>query len=265
VASCFRCKKILTVPRIPSRNDACPSCGADLRCCRNCRFYDGAVYNACRETQAERVLDKERSNFCDFFRFRDAGAVFVHYSSEFVYDGTLDRPYTEDDEPAPQSVYGATKLVGERYAAAAPRHYVLRLSSLYGGHTGRTNVDYFLRQVLAGLPVTAYADRTVSPSYVPDVVEATRGLIGAGAPFGLYNCGSADWCTWADIAGRVLAACGRPDLLEAVPFANTPGRAARPQHCAMSSARLAAAAGPPRTWRAALDDYLAGRATAPLR
>ena len=75
VAYCFRCKKILTIPRIPSRNDACPSCGADLRCCRNCRFYDGAVYNACRETQAERVLDKERSNFCDFFRFRDAAAA----------------------------------------------------------------------------------------------------------------------------------------------------------------------------------------------
>ena len=72
VAYCFRCKKILTIPRIPSRNDACPSCGADLRCCRNCRFYDGAVYNACRETQAERVLDKERSNFCDFFGFREA-------------------------------------------------------------------------------------------------------------------------------------------------------------------------------------------------
>ncbi|HOG15938.1 MAG TPA: hypothetical protein PLB96_01205 [Syntrophales bacterium] len=72
LASCFRCKKELTVPRIVSRTDTCPSCGADLRCCRNCRFHDGAAYNACRETQAERVLDKQRSNFCDFFRFREA-------------------------------------------------------------------------------------------------------------------------------------------------------------------------------------------------
>jgi len=75
VASCFRCKKTLTVPEVVSRKDACSSCGADLRCCRNCRFHDGAAYNACRETQAERVLDKERSNFCDFFRFREATPV----------------------------------------------------------------------------------------------------------------------------------------------------------------------------------------------
>lgn len=190
---------------------------------------------------------------------RESDALLVHYSSEFVYDGRQDRPYTEEDEVAPQSVYGATKLVGERYAAAAPRHYVLRLSSLYGGHTGRTNVDWFVRQGQSGAPVRAFADRTVSPSCVPDVVEATLNLIGARAPFGLYNCGSPDWCTWADIAQRVLAFSGRPDLLERVPFANTPGRAARPQHCAMSSAKLCAVVQSPRPWREALDAYLAGR------
>ena len=190
----------------------------------------------------------------------ESGAVLVHYSSEFVYDGRLDRPYTEDDEPAPQSVYGATKLVGERYAAEAPRHYVLRLSSLYGGHTGRTTIDWIVRQGLAGAPVRAFGDRTVSPSCVPDVVEATLDLLSAGAPFGLYNCGSPDWCTWADIAERALAACGRPGLFERVPFSQAPGRAVRPQHCAMSSAKLcAAAARAPRPWREALDHYLAGR------
>jgi len=191
---------------------------------------------------------------------RESGAVLVHYSSEFVYDGRQERPYTEDDDVAPQSVYGATKLIGERYAAAAPRHYVLRLSSLYGGHTGRTTIDWIVRQGLAGAPVRAFADRTVSPSYVPDVVEATLGLVGASAPFGLYNSGSPDWCTWADIAERVLAFTGRPDLLERVPFANTPGRAVRPQHCAMSSAKLGGVVRSPRPWREALDAYLAGRA-----
>jgi len=191
---------------------------------------------------------------------RERAAVFVHYSSEFVYDGTQERPYTEDDEVAPQSVYGATKLVGERYAAAAPRHYVLRLSSLYGGHTGRTTIDWIVRQGLAGAPVRAFSDRTVSPSYVPDVVEATLELLGAGAPFGRYNCGSPDWCTWADIAERALAFTGRPGLLERAAFTNTPGRAARPQHCAMSSARLCAVVRSPRPWREALDHYLAGRA-----
>lgn len=51
------------------RRDACPSCGAELRSCRHCQFYEPGVYNDCREPQAERVLDKERANFCDYFAF----------------------------------------------------------------------------------------------------------------------------------------------------------------------------------------------------
>jgi dTDP-4-dehydrorhamnose reductase len=183
-------------------------------------------------------------------------ALLVHYSSEFVYDGRLGHPYSEDDDPSPQSVYGMSKLVGERYAATARRTYVLRLSSLYGGHTKRATIDWIDRQARAGRRVTAFADRTVSPSYLPDVVEATLDLVGGSAPFGLYNCGSPDWCTWADVALRVLQARGRPDLLDRVPFAAAPGRAARPRHCALSSARLCAVARPPRSWSDALDHYL---------
>lgn len=186
----------------------------------------------------------------------DAGAVFVHYSTDFVHDGCQARPYTEDDEPRPQSMYGVTKLVGERYAGAASRRYVLRLSSLYGGRHRRTSVDWMIRQAQAGERIPAFVDRTVSPSYVPDVVEVTLRLLGGPAPFGLYNCGSADWCTWADIASRVLARWQRHELLDPKPFADVPGRASRPKNCALSSQRLMAAGASPRTWARALDDYL---------
>ena len=95
-----------------------------------------------------------------------------------------------------------------------------------------------LRQAQAGQPVTAFTDRTVSPSYVPEVVEATLELVAKAAPFGLYNCGSVDWCSWADVAEQVLAACGQAELLERVPFVAQPNRAVRPRNCTMSSARL---------------------------
>lgn len=68
---CSRCGKELTVEGKTSRRDACPFCGGDLHICLNCRFYDPGAYNSCREPQAERVVDKERSNFCDFFVFRE--------------------------------------------------------------------------------------------------------------------------------------------------------------------------------------------------
>jgi hypothetical protein len=64
---CHRCLKELAV-RIPvARKEVCPSCGCDLRCCLNCGFHAPGTYNECREPQAERVIDKERSNFCDYF------------------------------------------------------------------------------------------------------------------------------------------------------------------------------------------------------
>jgi hypothetical protein len=70
---CHSCKKEITFESFVGRQELCPSCEADLHCCLNCVFYERGLYNDCRERQAERVLDKDRSNFCDFFRFRQTG------------------------------------------------------------------------------------------------------------------------------------------------------------------------------------------------
>jgi hypothetical protein len=72
--SCHSCKKTLDVGPKVSRREDCPFCGSDLHVCSNCRFYAPGSYNDCHEPQAERVVDKERSNFCDYFEFRDRGS-----------------------------------------------------------------------------------------------------------------------------------------------------------------------------------------------
>jgi rRNA maturation protein Nop10 len=69
---CHRCHSEILIDGEPGRREACPTCGADLHCCLNCRFYSPDAYNQCRETQAERVLEKDRSNFCGFFVFGDS-------------------------------------------------------------------------------------------------------------------------------------------------------------------------------------------------
>lgn len=68
---CYSCKKQIPVVEKPGRSETCPHCEADVRCCLNCRFYDPKSSNQCRETQAERVLDKDRGNFCEYFSFKD--------------------------------------------------------------------------------------------------------------------------------------------------------------------------------------------------
>ena len=73
---CFNCGSEieLTQDKRVGRRDECPSCSSDLHVCLNCKHYDQTAYNQCREPQAERVLDKDRSNFCDYFEFRSGDA-----------------------------------------------------------------------------------------------------------------------------------------------------------------------------------------------
>ncbi len=64
---CAFCGAKLKLEDRVSRRDTCAACGRDLRCCMQCKFYDPHAYNECREVSAERIRDKERSNFCDYF------------------------------------------------------------------------------------------------------------------------------------------------------------------------------------------------------
>lgn len=71
MAACYFCGTQIQVDGIVGRRDSCPKCGRDLRCCKNCEYYDANSYNECRETVAERVVDKEAANFCSFFRMAE--------------------------------------------------------------------------------------------------------------------------------------------------------------------------------------------------
>jgi dTDP-4-dehydrorhamnose reductase len=111
-------------------------------------------------------------------------AMLVHYSTDFVFDGSGNRPHTEDDLPNPQSVYAASKLLGEWFALEAPGAYVLRVESLFGaaGAIGRrSSLETIASGIAAGDEVPVFTDRTVSPSYVHDVAAATLSLFEFGA------------------------------------------------------------------------------------
>jgi hypothetical protein len=71
---CFSCQKDIPMKDGKvGRRDECPFCREDAHCCKNCQFYDPKVYNECKETSADRVLEKHRANFCDFFQARVGG------------------------------------------------------------------------------------------------------------------------------------------------------------------------------------------------
>ena len=83
--NCVFCHKEITVNRIHFR-DECPACGRDLHICLNCEFYDFHVYRQCRESVREPVLDKEKANYCDFFRAKQTGSVQQEGKDKTIMD-----------------------------------------------------------------------------------------------------------------------------------------------------------------------------------
>lgn len=180
-------------------------------------------------------------------------ATLVHYSTDFVFDGTTDRPYTEADAPNPRGTYAMSKLLGEWFAADVPRHYVLRVESLFGGARARSSVDRILENLRSGQPVRAFVDRTVSPSSVDDVVMATSELLRLQAPSGVYHCVNSGWTTWAGLSRELARLIGRPDAaIEEIQMAAAGLRASRPLFAAMSNQKLIDAGVAMPTWQDAL-------------
>lgn len=185
-----------------------------------------------------------------------AGAVLVHYGTDFVFDGLADRPYTEDDEPAPQSVYACSKLLGEWFAADCPRHYVLRVESLFGGSHRRGSVDGIVDAIRKGEPARVFVDRTVTPSYVPDVADATWRLMDTAAPCGVYHCVNTGVTTWFELAKEIGRQLGVEPNLVPVKVADVQMKARRPQYAALSNAKLARAGIQMPAWQDALRRHL---------
>jgi dTDP-4-dehydrorhamnose reductase len=195
---------------------------------------------------------------------RDADATFVHYSTDFVFDGRTTQPWDEEATPSPQSTYSASKLLGEWFAFDAPRAYVLRVESLFGAvgnWTGRTGtMDAIVAGLGDGREVRVFTDRVVSPSYVPDIAAATRHLILTGAPPGLYHCVNAGQATWYEVAQAAADLLHVTPRLVPVSVSDVQMKARRPQFCALSPQKLASAGFTMPHWQDAMRRWLQGRA-----
>lgn len=191
------------------------------------------------------------------------GAVLIHYGSDFVFDGAATRPYDESARPSPASTYAMSKLLGDWFALGAPRGFVLRVESLFGGvpdWTGRHGtLDAMIEKLEQGRVVRAFRDRVVSPSYSMDVAAATRHLVDSGAAPGLYHCVNSGWASWYDVAQEAARLLGVAARLEPVTMEQMPMKAPRPRFCALANQKLAATGFPMPPWQDALRRWLAVR------
>jgi dTDP-4-dehydrorhamnose reductase len=190
----------------------------------------------------------------------EAGAALVHYSTDFVFDGNADRPYLETDRPNPRSTYAASKLLGERFAADAPRGYVLRVESLFGSVEGarpaKGSVASILKAIQRGTEARVFEDRTISPTYVFDAAVATRRLLEQAAVPGMYHCVNSGSCTWLELARELARQLGVEPKFIPVRMSDLKLRADRPLYCVLSNAKLAATGMAMPGWQDAIARYV---------
>src|SRR5262245_50778668 len=192
-----------------------------------------------------------------------AGAVLVHYSTDFVIHASTNEPSEEDVRPSPRGTYASSKLLGEWFALAAPDAFVLRVESLFGSPAGwkgrRGTMDKIIDGLEQGREVRVFTDRIVSPSYTPDVAAATRYLVTHRAAPGLYHCVNSGQASWHEVAREAAALLRVEPRLVPITVDQLPLRAPRPRYCALSTGKLAAAGFTMPTWQDALQRWLTGR------
>ena len=190
-----------------------------------------------------------------------AGALLVHLSSDFVFDGTSRVPYDVTDATGPLSAYGRSKLLGEFGAAHAEKHLIVRTSWLFGVR-GPNFVEAIRNQIRKGTnPLRVVADQRGRPTYTPHLAEAiirlARLAYDASGARGVVHYADAGECSWFDFAKAIAEESGADVVVQPVTTAEFPRPAKRPAYSVLSTERYERLTGvAPESWRDGLREYL---------
>jgi dTDP-4-dehydrorhamnose reductase len=175
---------------------------------------------------------------------KEIDAVFIHYSTDFVFDGVSGAPYTENSPTAPASVYGQSKLAGEEaIVATMERHVILRTAWLFSS-VGHNFLKTMLRLAEGGSEIRVVADQVGSPTYAWDLAQVTRSIVeglakGNDDSFGLYHAVNGGVTSWHGFATKIFDLIGWKEVrVRAISTAEYPTSAPRPQFSALSCERL---------------------------
>ena len=188
------------------------------------------------------------------------GAHLVHVSTDYVFPGDKKGPYDEWDEPGPRSVYGRSKLGGEREVARHAGSWAIARTSWVFGRQGRNFVDTIVGRAAKGGPLRVVDDQRGCPTYAPDLAGALARLAVERRP-GLYHVTNVGACTWRELACAAVELAGLdPSVVGTTTTAELGRPAPRPANSVLSGAAWAAAGLTPlRPWREALAEKLTER------
>jgi dTDP-4-dehydrorhamnose reductase len=221
----------------------------------NCAAFTDVDRCETEPRRAERINGEGPGNLAR--ACSEIGARLIHISTDFVFDGALDRPYRESDPTNPVSVYGQSKLVGEKAVLqASPEAMIVRCSWLYGRHGGN-----FIAAILAaarrGERLRIVDDQQGTPTYAGDLARAILRLLDIPHR-GLLHFANAGVCSRMEFAAEALRLAGFGGVaVERIRTADTGRAAPRPPYSALDTSLFTEVTGEaPRRWQATLHDYL---------
>jgi len=218
---------------------------AAIRGARPALIVNGAAFTAVDLAETETTLARAINGRAPGILAEEAkriGALLIHYSTDYVFDGTRRSPYPEDAATAPQNAYGASKLEGERAIAAAGAHVLVFRTSWVYGLRGRNFLLTIRRLAAERDEIRIIADQVGVPNWCRTLAEATARIVGAGLPAaaeraGLYHLSSTGQASWYDFARAIIGDAPRPSIVP-IATAEYPTPARRPAYGVLATARF---------------------------
>nr|WP_154958138.1 dTDP-4-dehydrorhamnose reductase [Paenibacillus xylanexedens] len=190
------------------------------------------------------------------------GVVFIHFSTDYIFDGSKRSPYTEEDSANPLNVYGLSKWTGEEMVKKSmENYYIFRVSSLFGHLGSKAKGGNFIERIVGmaknDIPLTIFSDQVMSPTYTKDVAKVIQKIIKKNiTKFGVYHCSNKGTCSWYEFAKYVFKKTGiAAELKEGSILNQSNFKLIRPVYSALDISKLEGIYPMPH-WEYALDEYL---------
>lgn len=207
----------------------------------NCAAYTAVDAAEENEELADMINHKAVAALAEVCK--EHNATLIHISTDYIFDGNASTPYKEEDMPAPQSVYGRTKLLGEQTVAASGcRAIILRTAWLYS-EFGRNFVKT-MRGLMSSRPeIKVVADQVGTPTYAGDLAKAIVEIIESGqlSKYGTYHYSNEGVCSWYDFAVEIAKQSALCDCkIAPCTTADYPTKAVRPRYSVLDKSKFVA-------------------------
>ena len=240
----------------------CSSSNLDITLKESCQaIFEKHQPNYCINTAAYTAVDKaesepEKAHLINVIGAKNLAevckqnnSVLLHVSTDFVFDGTINTPYTEEDVPSPTGVYGQTKLDGEKAIQETfDNYFIVRTSWVYS-QFGNNFMKTMLRLAAERDSLSVVNDQVGSPTNAVDLAEAlvkiiiTSNASGSTPNFGIYNFSNEGQCSWYDFAKKIFEIHKIEIDLHPIPTSSYPTPAKRPKYSVLDKRKIKGAFG----------------------